>query len=75
VSNVEGVLDRIEQIVKGALLWGEEEERVNAMRLLERIAEAKDSSLSFVLIVEDPSGNSAIVSDKAEKCTFATDTR
>jgi len=36
VSNIEGVLDRIRQIVEGALLWGEVEERKNAQVLLEK---------------------------------------
>lgn len=35
VSNIEGVLDRVEQIIEGALLWGEGEERENAQTLLE----------------------------------------
>lgn len=65
VSNVEGVLDRIEQILKGALLWGEEDERENALSLLARIAEVKTGSVPITLILEDRCGNSAIISDKA----------
>ena len=41
VSNVEGVLDRIDQILNGALLWGDEDERENARCLLARVAEVK----------------------------------
>lgn len=67
VTNVEGVLDRIERVVQAALFWAENEERKNASTLLERIAEARAGALPFTLILDDPSGNSAIVSEKAQK--------
>jgi len=70
ISNVEGVLDRIEKIVKGALNWGNDEEQENARLLLDRIAEVKCGSFPITLILEDPSGNSAIVSDKAKKESY-----
>jgi zinc finger protein len=66
VSNVEGVLDRIEQIVQGALIWGEEEEQKNARALLKKIERVKDGSLPITLILEDRCGNSAIISDKVQ---------
>lgn len=67
VTNVEGVLDRIEDVVQSALLWTEDEERKNAHVLLERIAQARSGTFPFTLILDDPSGNSAIVSKKAKK--------
>jgi len=67
VTNVEGVLDRIENVVEGALLWAEGEERENAGRLMELIARARAGTLPFTLILDDPRGNSAIVSEKAHK--------
>jgi zinc finger protein len=67
VTNVEGVLDRIENVVKGALLWAESRERENAEKLLEQIARARAGTLPFTLILDDPRGNSAIISDKAQK--------
>ena len=67
VSNIEGVLDRVEHIVKGALLWEEEGERENARILLERIEGVKCGEIPITLILEDRSGNSAIISDKAKK--------
>jgi len=70
ISNVEGVLDRIEKIVKGALNWGNDEEQENARLLIDRIAEVKCGSFPITLILEDPSGNSAIVSDKAKKESY-----
>ena len=70
VSNIEGVLDRIEQIVKGALLWGDEEERGNARALLEKIERVKNGEIPVTLILEDRCGNSAIIADKAQKCAY-----
>jgi zinc finger protein len=70
VSNIEGVLDRVEQIVEGALLWGEDEERENARILLERIGEVKCGAIPITLILEDRCGNSAIMADKAQKSVY-----
>ncbi len=66
VSNVEGVLDRIEQIVRGALTWGDDEEQRNARTLLQTINRVKVGSLPVTLILEDRCGNSAIISDKVK---------
>ncbi len=70
VSNVEGVLDRIEKVVKGALNWGNEEEAENARALLDRIEAVKRGTFPITLILEDPTGTSAIISDKAKKESF-----
>ncbi|HVN73728.1 MAG TPA: ZPR1 zinc finger domain-containing protein [Methanoregula sp.] len=67
ISNVEGVLGRIEQVLKGALKWGTDEERKNAEALLARIAAVKCGCDPITLILDDPNGNSAIVSEKATK--------
>jgi len=70
VSNVEGVLDRIEKILKGALLWSEEEERENARVLLERIEGVKSGTVPVTIILEDRCGNRSIISEKAKKCRY-----
>lgn len=67
VSNVEGVLDRIEQVVKGALQWGNEVERENAAALLADIVRVKAGTFPITLILEDPDGNSGIESERAVK--------
>jgi zinc finger protein len=67
VSNVEGVLGRIDDVVAGVLTWAEGEERENALTLRTRIELAREGSLPFTLTIEDPTGNSAIISPKAEK--------
>ena len=67
VSNVEGVVERIDDVVSGVLTWAEGEERENALVLRRRIELAREGSLPFTLSIEDPTGNSAIVSEKAKK--------
>ncbi|MDD1666202.1 MAG: ZPR1 zinc finger domain-containing protein [Methanomicrobiales archaeon] len=67
VSNVEGVLDRIDDVVAGVLTWAEGEERENALVLRRRIELAREGSLPFTLTIEDPTGNSAIASPRATK--------
>jgi zinc finger protein len=67
VSNVEGVLDRIEEVVKGALRWGNEVEKENAAALLADIVRVKAGTFPITLILEDPNGNSALIADNATK--------
>jgi zinc finger protein len=67
VSNVEGVLERVEDVLGTVLSWAEGEERENALALKERIGLAREGSIPFTLTIEDPTGNSAIISPKAVK--------
>jgi len=64
VSNFEGVLDRIVEVVKGAFQWGTDVEKENAAQLLADIARVKAGSMPVTLILEDPNGNSGIESDR-----------
>lgn len=67
ISNVEGVLDRIETVVKGGLRWGNEVEKENAAALLADIVKVKAGTFPITLILEDPNGNSGIIADKTVK--------
>jgi zinc finger protein len=67
ITNVEGVLDRIGHVVLSAQQWGDDTQRENARVLMERIGQARIGTLPFTLILEDPSGNSAIISEKTTK--------
>ena len=67
ISNMEGVLDRIETVVTGALNWGNEVEKENAAALLVDIARVKAGTFPVTLILEDPSGNSGIIAEKTVK--------
>jgi len=68
VTNIEGVLARFEQAVGTVLANPEsEDERAAALRVLETIGAAREVAFPFTLILEDPAGNSVLVSEKAEK--------
>jgi zinc finger protein len=73
VSNVEGVLLRIERIVDAVIAWAEPEQQDPAAALREKIARIRAGEMPVTLIIEDPSGNSAIISDKARKTAFCAD--
>ncbi len=70
VTNVEGVLARIERIVKGTLCWAEGDERERAGQILADIANVRAGSHPITLVLQDPRGNSAIISDTAEKMEY-----
>lgn len=67
ITNVEGVIDRIQAIVGMARRWSEtDEEREKADCLLDAMRVARDGSPDFTIIVEDPQGNSAVIGDGVE---------
>lgn len=70
VTNVEGVLDRIDAVLEGAIRWAEGDELVQAEMIRAQIAAVKEGMFPVTLFIEDPSGNSLIVSEKAEKCLY-----
>lgn len=64
ISNVEGVLDRIERVIFMARKWAEVPEEVErADVLLKEIENAREGKTCFTLVIEDPLGNSAIIDD------------
>jgi zinc finger protein len=71
ISNVEGVLDRVEEVVRMALRWGTDVEKENAAALIADIARVKAGLFPVTLIMEDPNGNSAIEAGKATKENYA----
>ncbi len=67
VTNVEGILNRFEDAVKKALnLFEDEESQINGKNVLAKIEELKNGDGTATLIIQDPFGQSNIVSDKAE---------
>lgn len=70
VSNVEGVLDRVTGVVDGIIACGNEAERENAGKFLGTVAAVKRGELPVTLIIDDPSGNSAIISEKTKKLPY-----
>ena len=67
VTNVEGILNRFEEAVKEALnLFDDEPCQINGKNTLNKIQELKKGNGTATLIIQDPFGQSKIVSDSAE---------
>src|SRR3989344_1294271 len=65
VSNIEGVLNRFQKILEDQRELSEEiEERKYAKNLLKKLWKVKNGDLPLKVIIEDSSGNSAIISEK-----------
>lgn len=66
VSNIEGVLDRFQKVVEDLKETAEEdEEKREAKNLLKKIRKVRFGDVPLKIIIEDPTGNSAIISEKA----------
>ncbi len=65
VSNIEGVLDRVEEILGMASRWGEKEKTERVLELLSIIEKIKAGEYEITVIIEDPLGNSAIIAKNA----------
>ena len=69
VSNVEGVLNRVASVVENLEHWAEnDDEKGRARCILIQIAQIRDGKLRATLIIDDLTGNSAIISGKAHVC-------
>lgn len=73
ISNVEGVLTRIEDVLR--FLSRSLEARKSKKRadlLLKKVQLARETKLRFTLVLKDPFGNSTIISEKAKKRRIGT---
>ncbi len=71
VTNIEGILSRVKYQIESAKEMEEDEEiKKKAKNLLKKILNITWGKEKQKIIIEDPSGNSAIISDKAVKSTF-----
>lgn len=67
ITNVEGVIERLQGVVGMARRWSEtDEEREKADALLCTMREARDGCPDFTFIIEDPQGNSAVIGEGVE---------
>ncbi|MEW5897223.1 MAG: ZPR1 zinc finger domain-containing protein [Nanoarchaeota archaeon] len=68
ITNVEGLLERVKKQIQDSV-EGEEDPRLKnkAKNLLKKLSRALVGREPLKIIIEDESGNSAIVSDKAQK--------
>jgi zinc finger protein len=65
ISNIEGVLDRVADILDMVVRWDEDDKTPRAKELLANIEKIKAGEFGITVIIEDPLGNSAIISEKA----------
>jgi zinc finger protein len=67
ISNIEGILNRFKKIIESEKDNAEDTKtRKHAKNLLKKIWKVKYGNEKLKIIIEDPSGNSAIISEKAE---------
>ncbi|WP_174591012.1 ZPR1 zinc finger domain-containing protein [Methanocella conradii] len=67
ITNVEGVIERLQSVVEMARKWSEtEDERRRAESLLDTMQAARDGKPDFTIIIEDPLGNSAFIGEGVE---------
>ncbi len=67
VSNVEGVLDRVQTTLELALRGADPGKRGHGERLLKKLQTIRQGKLRARLILTDPLGNSAVVHERAKK--------
>ncbi|WP_048057903.1 ZPR1 zinc finger domain-containing protein [Methanothermococcus okinawensis] len=71
ISNVEGVLNRLEDSLKTLIKWTEtNEEKKKAEEIMEKIEDIKNGKETATLIIEDPLGHSAIIGDGVKEETL-----
>ncbi len=68
VSNIEGILNRVMNVIEATRDCEEDEDKKKkAKNLLKKLNKVLWGQETLRIIIEDPSGNSAIISDKAVK--------
>ena len=68
VTNIEGILNRVKYQLENLKENAEDDgDKTKAKNLLKKIQKIKWGQEKQKIIIEDPSGNSAIISDKAER--------
>ena len=71
VTNIEGILNRVKyQIESAKEMEEDEEDKKKAKNLLKKILNITWGKEKQKIVIEDPSGNSAIISDKAVKSSL-----
>lgn len=67
ISNIEGLLDKVKKVLEEQRDLAEEDSaKKTAKNLLKKLWKVKLGDIPIKIIIEDPSGNSAIISDKAK---------
>jgi len=67
ISNIEGLIGKFEKVIEEQRDNSEDQDvKKKAKNLLKKIWKVKLGEIPLKIIIEDPSGNSAIISEKAE---------
>ncbi len=73
ITNIEGVLKRVKSIIESVKDDEEEPDaKKKAKRLLKKLNKVMWGQEKLKITIEDPSGNSAIISDKAKRTVLKT---
>lgn len=67
ITNIEGILERIENVLKSQLELQKCKKLERIKELIEKIKRMRNGKEKFTLIIKDPFGNSGIVSEKVKK--------
>ncbi len=67
ITNVEGILDRIQEVLEGIVPSLSQKRRRRARSVLAKLKKAREGKLSFVVELKDPLGNSAIIGSDMAK--------
>lgn len=73
VSNVEGILMRIDKVLDSAMIEGTDEQRRNALELKEKMNLVISGQFPITLIIMDPTGNSLIDSERVSIESYEPD--
>lgn len=75
VTNIEGVLDRILSVVITATKWCEDDEERHSrgLEVQKALEEIIEGLRPVTIVIEDPFGNSAIISDKVKSCVLPSE--
>ncbi|MBN1133545.1 MAG: ZPR1 zinc finger domain-containing protein [Methanosarcinaceae archaeon] len=67
VTNIEGILDRIRNVVITATNWVKDDEKkyAHGLEVQNVLEDAMKGKRKLTVVIEDPLGNSAIISDRA----------
>ncbi len=68
VTNIEGLLQRVKEVLESTMKSEEEEsDKKKIKNMIKKLNKVMAAHESIKITIEDPTGNSAIISDKAEK--------
>ena len=71
ITNVEGLLEKVKKVIESSVEEEEDETaKKKAKNLLKKLNNALVGREPLKIIIEDPTGNSAIISDKAQKSKY-----